>query len=439
MGMPMAPKKGPESWKKDPFELLGDSLEDAEWYPKLKPVVTTPMTMLPPGFPGGCGGCWPMGMGGGPMGMGGGPAQGSQPPPPQETGERSEDSKQPSAEEQTEKKEEVEQEKQDGEEEEGELERRCLRRIEAALGCEMTTEMSEFPQWALLAEATRLLLAVIGFMGEGNVPPLLRGNVVARAPQLPCWQGIVPHMMLREWFDYNTLLEMFTEDTLRYAFEAGSRKYQAQFLTALSRAAAVEVQRPGMNRILRAPWAKIFENFPEVTLFRALQTHVRRRCWEDTRDRSRSRSRSRERKRARVEASDTSAMGIRFFLKGIGNLNEEELKNHFKKFGKIVSCSVLMDKKRKVPRGMGFLTLKPEGRFEGKIVNKEMLRNWVLSEPHVVEDVNFEVTEADAKPEDDEERKHEERVEERRRARADKEQRMRTVGAAAVLANAETE
>ncbi|CAJ1412456.1 unnamed protein product [Effrenium voratum] len=282
---------------------------------------------------------------------------------------------------------------------------------------------------ATFAEASRLLLAVLGFMCEGPCQPMLRGNVVARGPHLPMWQGITPHVLLREWFDADELLGLFGQSAMRDAFESASRGPQRQFVTLLSRTAFVEAARPGSGRVLRIQWQLIFQQFPEISLVRALLTHVRRRCWEDSRDRSRSRSRSRERKTPKSEADGES---VRFFLKNTGDLNEQKLRLHFKHYGQIMSCNVLMDKRKKQFRGMCFVTLKPEGFYKGKRNTKQMMIDWVLEESHVISGIPIEVTQADEKPQEDEEKKRDDRVEERRLARLDKEQRMiRSVGVVA--------
>ena len=35
---------------------------------------------------------------------------------------------------------------------------------------------------------------------------MLRANVVARGPHLPLWQGLTPHVLLRDFFDADELL-----------------------------------------------------------------------------------------------------------------------------------------------------------------------------------------------------------------------------------------
>eukprot|EP00434_Breviolum_minutum_P013802 symbB.v1.2.012171.t4/scaffold832.1/size159137/16 len=305
----------------------------------------------------------------------------------------------------------------------------ALRMLAAALGSRVTDDMLADVPKATFAEAARLLLAVLGFMCEGTCPPMLRSNVVARGPHLPLWQGVTPHAVLRDWFDDEELLSLYAGESIREAFEAATASSQRHFVTLLSRVAFVEAARPTANRCLRASWQGIFKLFPEISLVRALFTHIRRRCWEDCRDRSRSRSRSRDRKKPKSEASGESQ---RFFLKNTGELDDWKIQSHFNRYGQVLSCNVLMDKRKKQYRGMGFITLKPEGYYRGKKNTKQMMIDWVLEESHVINGVKIEVTQADEKPEEDEDRKREDRIEERRLARLDKEQRMiRSLGGVA--------
>lgn len=297
----------------------------------------------------------------------------------------------------------------------------ALKTLATAMGSRVTEDMLKDVPKATFAEASRLLLAVLGFMCEGACPPMLRANVVARGPHLPLWQGLTPYVLLRDFFDADELLSLYGEESMREAFDAAAPASQGHFVTMLSRVAFIEAARPGSGRCLRAPWQGIFQLFPEISLVRALFTHIRRRCWEDCRDRSRSRSRSRDRKKTKSEANGDSQ---RFFLKNTGDLDDWKIQSHFKRYGEILSCNVLMDKRKKQYRGMGFITLKPEGYYKGKKNTKQMMIEWVLEESHVVNGVKIDVTQADEKPEEDEDRKREDRVEERRLARLDKEQRM---------------
>jgi len=311
-----------------------------------------------------------------------------------------------------------------------------LRRAAALLGSDVPEAARQDPGKAAFAEATRLLMAVVGFICEGHCPPMLRGNVVTRGPYLPAWSGMVPHIMLRDWFDANdasSVVNFFGSAWLRKAFEAADRSRRGQFVALLSRAAYAEVLRPGV-RALRAPWQKVFESFPELGIFRALLTHVRRRLWEDARDRSRSRSR--ERKPKPEPKNEKKQEGVRFIVKNAGNLPASELEEHFQSFGKVLSCNVLIDKRTKKSRGVAFVAMLPEGHYDGRPITEEGMKDWVLHETHICGHMKLEVTLAEVKQEkeEDEDRKREERVEERRRSRVEKEQRMsRTLGGVATL------
>eukprot|EP00434_Breviolum_minutum_P018716 symbB.v1.2.016516.t1/scaffold1256.1/size241426/4 len=309
------------------------------------------------------------------------------------------------------------------------------------MACELTDQMLQDPEGAAFAEAARLLMAVLGFMCEGNCPPMLRGNVVTRAPFLPAWQGVVPHMVLREWFDGNettSLLHFYGSQTLRKAFEASDRPKQGHFVTLLSRSAVVESQRPGNRQMLRGSWQKVFETFPELMLFRQLVCHLRKRAWEDVRDRSRSRPRVFQEDSLRdfPRGIFNKEEGTRFILKNAGQITEEQIIEYFQHFGRVVSCNVLKDKRTKKSRGVAFCSLRAEGFYEGQPITEESMKAWVLHETHIVGHMKLEITEAEVKQEkeDDEDKKREERVEERRRARIEKEQRqLRTLGGAATL------
>ncbi|CAK9060035.1 Uncharacterized RNA-binding protein C660.15 [Durusdinium trenchii] len=313
-----------------------------------------------------------------------------------------------------------------------------LQRVTMLMGCELTEQMREDLWAAAFSEAARLLMAICGFMCEGSCPPMLRGNVVTRAPYLPAWQGVVPHMVLREWFDGSeatSLLHFYGSSLLRQAFDSADRPKQGHFLTLLSRSAQVEAFRPGSRGFLRSAWRPIFDRYPELLLFRQLLAHFKRRCWEDARDRSRSRSPRRKEQRL-PSGKPQEEEGLRFILKKTGNLDEEEITQYFQHFGRVVSCNVLRDKRTKKSRGVAFCTLRPEGFYQGQAITEESMKEWILQETHIVGHMKLEITEAEVKQEkeDDEDKKREERVEERRRSRVEKEQRqLRTLGGAASL------
>lgn len=318
----------------------------------------------------------------------------------------------------------------------------ALQVLAAALSSDVNENMARKLPEALFSEASRLLFAIIGFTCEGTYPAALRGRMVARAAQSPTWPGVAPQALLGQWFNVPSLLTVFSGTAMREAFKAAQKRFRAQFLCALSRIAFLEVgqQEVRQGRLLRMAWAKVLETFPEVAQVRAILGHIRRRCWEDARDRSRSRSRSRERKKKGDPAQTAVPPGcVRFFVKGCGMLNEVHLETHFAKFGMVWEITILYDKKKQNSRGLAFVTLKPEGVYKGKRNTKEMLRDWVLATTHIVGGLTLDVSEASEKPPEDEERKHEERVEERRRIRAERELRVvRATGVAAGVATAGT-
>jgi len=51
----------------------------------------------------------------------------------------------------------------------------------------------------------RVLFSKSTWIVEGACPPMLRANVVARGPHLPLWQGLTPHVLLRDFFDADEL------------------------------------------------------------------------------------------------------------------------------------------------------------------------------------------------------------------------------------------
>eukprot|EP00913_Durusdinium_trenchii_P014295 g13411.t1 len=316
-----------------------------------------------------------------------------------------------------------------------------LQRVTMLMGCELTEQMREEtgnhkgvgvscpvsasgPKamedlWAAaFSEAARLLMAICGFMCEGSCPPMLRGNVVTRAPYLPAWQGVVPHMVLREWFDGSeatSLLHFYGSSLLRQAFDSADRPKQG-LLGGRSTSEG--------RGFLRSAWRPIFDRYPELLLFRQLLAHFKRRCWEDARDRSRSRSPRRKEQRLPSGKPQEEA-GLRFILKKTGNLDEEEITQYFQHFGRVVSCNVLRDKRTKKSRGVAFCTLRPEGFYQGQAIteswpSRRRQRGW------------SSLQWVKQEKEDDEDKKREER--ERRRSRVEKEQRqLRTLGGAASL------
>ena len=117
-----------------------------------------------------------------------------------------------------------------------------LRSITLALGSQVTEDMLKHLLPATLAEACRLLMAILGFTCEGTCPPMLRSHVMARGPQMHLWHGLAPQTLLQSWFEADDLLQLFALQAMRMAFEGAKKGRRAQFITLLSRVAAVEAK-----------------------------------------------------------------------------------------------------------------------------------------------------------------------------------------------------
>eukprot|EP00927_Polykrikos_kofoidii_P048557 TRINITY_DN42823_c0_g1_i1.p1 TRINITY_DN42823_c0_g1~~TRINITY_DN42823_c0_g1_i1.p1 ORF type:complete len:937 (-),score=166.00 TRINITY_DN42823_c0_g1_i1:105-2915(-) len=278
------------------------------------------------------------------------------------------------------------------------------------------------PLEAVFRQAAKVLQALVGFRGEGNVSQIARTRAISRAPMQLVWRGLSPMSLITQWVHSQTLLSVFSGAPLRRAFDLAERRFQINFLCALLRVASLEALQQGADP-LRLQWGDVFKLFPEARMVRTLFRHIRRRCWEDVRDRSRSRSRSRDRQKQN-QANEEGHDGVRFFVKGCGLLEEDQIGGYFGKFGSVVECSVLKHKKTKKTRGMAFVTVRPRGFYKGQRNTEDGVRNWVLEQAtHSILGHQLEVTEAKQKPVEDEDQKREERVEERRKQREEREQR----------------
>ncbi|CAK9006526.1 unnamed protein product [Durusdinium trenchii] len=129
------------------------------------------------------------------------------------------------------------------------------------------------PQCALLAEASRLLGAVLALTPQGFVPPgaLQRANAFLRLPEGTwAWSTASTEALLAQWRDEKgQLLEAFTEPVLRNAYDCAPKRYRAQFLCLLARAAQLESD--ASDGCVRRTWSKVFEMFPEIQLWQELR------------------------------------------------------------------------------------------------------------------------------------------------------------------------
>lgn len=115
-----------------------------------------------------------------------------------------------------------------------------LRTMAHALSSRVTDHMLEDLPGATMAEACRLLMAILGFTCEGACPPMLRSHVVARGPQMQLYQGLTPHALLQSWFESDELLHLYALEPMRVAFDRAKKGTQGHYITLLSRVAAVE-------------------------------------------------------------------------------------------------------------------------------------------------------------------------------------------------------
>jgi len=157
--------------------------------------------------------------------------------------------------------------------------RTALQMIVASMSGQATPEMLERPQEALFAEACRLLTAVVGIVGEGDVVGPAQGRAVAAFARSTMFYNCQLQPLISEWFERNQLLELYASFPLRTAYDCAPKRYRAQFLCLLNRAAVAEAKRCG--DFVRASWQGVMQTFPELSLWRELREGVRKRVWEE--------------------------------------------------------------------------------------------------------------------------------------------------------------
>lgn len=158
-----------------------------------------------------------------------------------------------------------------------EEQRSVLRAICLVMGTVVTPEMTERPQEALFAEATRMLHAVLALTGEGEVPgPALSRSLVTFTSSTS-WTNCRPQVLLSEWFDQNRLLDLFAGMSLRTAYDCAPKRYRAQFLCALNRLTMAEAKRN--NDCVRGNWHSVMMQYPEMGLWRDLRDKIKLRVW----------------------------------------------------------------------------------------------------------------------------------------------------------------
>mmetsp|Transcript_104979 Transcript_104979/g.338531 ORF Transcript_104979/g.338531 Transcript_104979/m.338531 type:complete len:210 (+) Transcript_104979:1093-1722(+) len=83
---------------------------------------------------------------------------------------------------------------------------------------------------------------------------------------------------------------------------------------------------------------------------------------------------------------------MRFFLRGVGKLQEHHLKDFFQRFGEVLEVSLVRDKKTQRPRGMAFLTMAPRAA-EGTAAADDLMES-VTGDIHTINEMDVEVQEA---------------------------------------------
>eukprot|EP00927_Polykrikos_kofoidii_P043854 TRINITY_DN37956_c0_g1_i1.p1 TRINITY_DN37956_c0_g1~~TRINITY_DN37956_c0_g1_i1.p1 ORF type:complete len:609 (-),score=126.64 TRINITY_DN37956_c0_g1_i1:127-1953(-) len=154
--------------------------------------------------------------------------------------------------------------------------RHLLKTLTEAVGGSVTEEMRERPQEALFAEASRVLSAVLGLAGEGEVPPAALARAAAAADASRRYYGCQAQALVSLWFETSHLLDCFSCVQLRTAYDCSPKHLRAQFLCAVSRVATAEEKRTGG---LRGIWQVILMQFPELGLWRDLRDKLRSRVW----------------------------------------------------------------------------------------------------------------------------------------------------------------
>ncbi|CAE8649256.1 unnamed protein product, partial [Polarella glacialis] len=157
--------------------------------------------------------------------------------------------------------------------------RQAVQLMAAAMGQQVADALIERPQEALFAEACRLLTAVCGLEGEGEVPTVARSRAMAMFTGSSAFSGCRAQVLLNDWFDRKHLLESLSSPALRIAYDCAPKRHRAQFLCLLNRAISAESLRNGSGCV-REGWTAVAQAFPELAIWRDMRACLRERCWE---------------------------------------------------------------------------------------------------------------------------------------------------------------
>ena len=152
--------------------------------------------------------------------------------------------------------------------------RNTLQLLVALAGRSCTPEMLERPQEAIFAEATRVLYSVAVSAGEGHIDR----QALARAAASNSQKAL---HLANSWFQKPQLLEIYGQTPVRTAYDCAPKRYRAQFLCLINRLLLVDSRHFGT---LRQPWEQIFQNFPELQLWRDFREQLLVHLWDNRRD-----------------------------------------------------------------------------------------------------------------------------------------------------------
>lgn len=147
----------------------------------------------------------------------------------------------------------------------------------ATMGRAAVPELLERPQEGLFAEATRLLSAILSFSGEGEASSEPAARTLTAFAASEAFAKCHPQALLSEWFNGRRLIELFTVPTVRTAYDCSPKRFRAQFLCLLNRAALAEAKR--QNECVRGNWTQIMQTYPELGLWRQFLDKVKERVW----------------------------------------------------------------------------------------------------------------------------------------------------------------
>lgn len=198
--------------------------------------------------------------------------------------------------------------------------RAALQILVGAMGGQATPQMLERPQEALFAEACRVLFAVCGVVGEGEVSTPAHGRSVSAFARSSIFHNCQFSSLLSEWFEKAHLLTVYGSSEMRTAYDCAPKRFRAQFLCLLNRAAVVEARR--FDDCVRGAWPGIMNTFPELGLWRDLREGIQQRVWDSSnepepapkpkpahRSKSRSQNRSRSGSKKRRDRSRSKEDG----------------------------------------------------------------------------------------------------------------------------------